>query len=256
MPEVVQTVQEALTALRRLIGIFQDRVKDLSDRNHPMDPIEAHHVLSLSIELLTDHVENFSDCAQESVNQINELKALIKDLKNFKEEVKSNVATPTGTEQGRSQINDQMASRFDECNKKLDSLNENIEKKLDTIDERINGIDQKLDTVTENINKKLDTLNENVNKKLNTINENINKKLNTFNENMNKKLDTINENVNELKTMMQSIMTSRPSQQIFAKSNIHSIDIPPSVPEMDKPKQRAGMRSRIWGFLRGLKRDV
>jgi methyl-accepting chemotaxis protein len=84
MPEAVQTIQEALTTLRRLIGTFQERVRELSDRNDPLYPEQAHQVLTQGMEILADQIDNFSDNAQECVNQINELKDLIKDLKVFR----------------------------------------------------------------------------------------------------------------------------------------------------------------------------
>lgn len=39
-------------------------------------------------------------------------------------------------------------------------------------------------------------------------------------------------------------------------SEIHSIDIAPSLPKMEKLKQRVGIRMRIWEFLREMKRRL
>ncbi|KAG9854398.1 hypothetical protein KCU98_g3128, partial [Aureobasidium melanogenum] len=128
-----------------------------------------------------------------------------------------------------------------------------------------NDADETLDLVTELLTDHIESFSRSAQKhadeyrelkaitsRFDQLDNKVNKRINGIDQ----KLDTIHENVNELKTMMQSIITSRSSQQLFAMSEIYSINIPPSVPEMDKPKQRVGMRSHIWGFLRGLKRGL
>ncbi|KAH0272769.1 hypothetical protein KCU74_g385, partial [Aureobasidium melanogenum] len=221
MPEIIQTVQEGLTTLRRVIDSFKKRVRELSDSNDPLDPREAYETLEEAVRLLIDHARNFSDGAEHCTNKYDELRTLIIDLKDFKEEIKSIIAT--NTEQVSQQNNDQLTSHLDE-----------FDNKLAGIDESFDGIDRKL----------------------NTLNESVDQKLNTLDENVDQKLNALNANFTELKTMMHSILTSRPSHQSLAMSEIHSIEIAPSLPKMEKPKQRVGVRMRIWEFLRGLERGM
>ena len=81
-----------------------------------------------------------------------------------------------------------MLEKFDEVNKKIDTVNDNLNKKIDDVN---NNLNKKIDDVNNNLNKKIDDVNDNLNKKIDYVDK---KQTNNF-KSLSEKLDYANNNV-------------------------------------------------------------